>query len=84
MHINCASLSLCSSPVVISNKGVSPSGDLTIERVFLYSTNMTFMISVSIPYMIKIYFIFSHVLNQKSIKRRVASRFLEFTPYSIR
>ena len=44
MHINCASLSLCSTPVVISKKGVSPSGDLTIERVLLYRINMTFMI----------------------------------------
>ena len=44
MHIHCASLSLCSTPVVISKKGVSPSGDLTIERVFLYRINMTFMI----------------------------------------
>ena len=35
MHINGASLSTCSTPVVISKKGVSPSGDLTIERVFL-------------------------------------------------
>ena len=49
MHINCASLSPCSTPLVISKKGVSPSGDLTMDRVFLYSINMEFMISVGIP-----------------------------------
>ena len=34
MHINCESLSPCSTPVVISKKGVSPSGILTMERLF--------------------------------------------------
>ena len=63
MHINCASLSPYSTPVVISKKGVSPSGDLTIERVFLYSINMAFTISVGIPYMIKISFIFSRFIE---------------------
>ena len=86
MHIYCASLSPCSTPVVISKKGVSPSGDLTIERIFLYSINMTFMISVGIPYMIKIPFIFSRFIEskscEKSIKRRVAGRFLDFIPSS--
>ena len=53
MHINCARLSSCSTPVVISKKCVSPSVDLTI-RVLLYSINMAFTISVGIPYMIKI------------------------------
>ena len=68
MHIHCASLSPCSTPVVISKKVVSPSGDLIIERVFLYSINMAFTISVGIPYMIKISFIFMDLLNQKSVK----------------
>ena len=45
MHIHCASLSPC-TPVVILNKGVSPSGDLAIERVLLYSINMKFMIYI--------------------------------------
>ena len=31
MHINCANVSPYSTPIVISKKGVSPSGDLTIE-----------------------------------------------------
>ena len=35
MNRNGVSISPCSTPVVISKKGVSPSGDLTIERVFL-------------------------------------------------
>ena len=35
MNRNGASLSPCSTPVVISKKGVSPSGYLTMERVFL-------------------------------------------------
>ena len=30
-----ASVYPCSTPVVISKKGLSPSGDLTMERVFL-------------------------------------------------
>ena len=88
MHINGASLSLCSTPVVISKKCVSPSGDLTTERVFLYSINMVSTISVCIPYMIKIPFIFSRFFESKAcenyIKRRVAGRFLDFTPSSIR
>ena len=87
MHINSASLSSCSTPVVISKKG-NPSGDLIIERVFLYSINMAFTISVGIPYMIKIYFIFSRFIEskacEKSIKRRVAGRFFYFTSSSIR
>ena len=67
---------------------MSPSGDLTIERVFLYSINIAFMISVGIPYMIKISLIFSRFIEskayEKSRKRRVASRFLDFIPSSIR
>ena len=66
---------------------MSPSGDLTIERVFLYSINMEFTISVGIPYMIKIPFIFSRFIESKAcekyIKRRVAGRFLDFAPSSI-
>ena len=46
MHINGASLSSCTTPVFISKKGVSPSGNLTIERVCLYIINMAFTISV--------------------------------------
>ena len=34
MHINDASLSPCSTPLVISKKDVSPSSDLTMKRVF--------------------------------------------------
>ena len=78
MHINCASLSPCSyTTVVISNIGVSPSGDLTIDRVFLYIINMKFMISVGIPYIINISFIFSRFIKSK------AGRFLDFTPSSM-
>ena len=88
MHINCANVSPYSTPVVISNKGVSSSGDLTIYRVLLYSINMAFTISVGIPYMIMISFIFSRFIEskacEKSIKRREACRFLDFTPSSIR
>ena len=68
MYINYASLSLYSTPVVISKKGVSPSGDLTIERVFLYSINMAFTISVGIPYMIKISLFFSRFIESKACK----------------
>ena len=78
MHINCASLSPWSTPVVISKKGVSQLGDLTIERVLLYRIYMAFMISVGIPYMIKISFIFSRFIKstcEKSIKRKVAGSF---------
>ena len=82
MHINCASLSPCSSPVVISKKEVSPSGDLTIERVFLYRINMAFTISVGIPYMIKISFNFSRFIESKACekfrKRRLAFRLYPF------
>ena len=88
MYINGASLYPCSTPVVISKKDVSPSGDLTIERVLLYSINMAFTSSVGKPYMIKISFIFSRFIEskayEKSINRRVASRFLDFTYSSIR
>ena len=33
-----ARVSPCSTPVVISKKGVSPSGDLTMDRVFCIET----------------------------------------------
>ena len=66
MHINCASLSPCSTTVVILKKGDSPSCDITIERVFLYRINMTFPISVGIPYMNNIYFIFSRFIESKA------------------
>ena len=86
MHVNGASLSQFTPVVnyiIISKKGVSPSSDITIERVLLYSINIEFTISVSIPYMIKISFIFSRFIESKSfensINRRVASRFLDFT-----
>ena len=88
MHINGASLSPCRTPVVISNKGVSPPSDLTMERVFLYSINMAFTILVGIPYIIKIFVIFSRFIEskafEKSINGRVDDRFLDFTPSSIR
>ena len=58
MNRNGASVSPCITPIVISKKGVSPSGDIIMERVFLHRINMEFMISVGIPYMIKIYLIF--------------------------
>ena len=47
---------------------------------------MAFTISVGIPSMIKIYFIFSRFIEsksrEKSINRIVAGRFLESTPSS--
>ena len=48
MNRNEAIVAPCSTPVVISKKGVSPSGDLTMERVFLYSINMVFTISLGV------------------------------------
>ena len=46
---------------------------------------MAFTISVGIPYVIKISFIFSQFIEskacEKSINRRVAGRFLDFTHY---
>ena len=44
MNRNGRSVSPCNNPVVISKKGVSPSGELTMEMVFLYSINMVIMI----------------------------------------
>ena len=35
MNSNCSSVYPCCTPVFISKKGVSPYGDLTIDRVFL-------------------------------------------------
>ena len=45
-----ASVSPCSTPVVISKKGVSPSGDLTLDRVFLYRIIIAFTVSEGRPY----------------------------------
>ena len=52
--------------IVLSKKGVSPSGDLTIERVLLYSINMAFTISVGIQYIIMISV--HDLLNQNPVK----------------
>ena len=40
LHRNVASVSPCSTPVVISKTVVSPSYDLIMERVVLYRINM--------------------------------------------
>ena len=72
MNRNSASVSPCSTPVVILKKGVSPSGYITMERVFLLIINMVFTISVGIPYIIKILLrylsSFQDLLNQKPLK----------------
>ena len=52
-----ASISPCSTPVVMSKKGVSPSGDLTMDRVFLYRIIIAFTVSEGIPYLIRTIFI---------------------------
>ena len=83
-----ASVSPCSTPVVISKKGVSPSGDLTMDRVFLYRIIIAFTVSEGRPYLIKTIFIISRFMVskalEKSMKSSVRGRFLSFTPSSIR
>ena len=66
MNRKSASVYPCSTPVVVSKKGVSPSGDITMERVFLYSVNMVFMISLGMPHMIISYL--HDLLNYKPLK----------------
>ena len=72
-------------------QGVSPSGDLTIERVFMYSIIIALIIiiiSVGIPYFLRMILIFSRFIElkafEKSMKRSVIGTFLSFTPSSIR
>ena len=53
--------------------------------IFLPIINMAFTISVDIPYMIKISFIFPRLIELKDFEnRRLTGMFLDFTPYSIR
>ena len=51
--------------MVISKKGVSPSGDLTIARVFVYSIIIALIVSFGIPYADRIYFNFNLSIESK-------------------
>ena len=84
MNRNGESVCPCSNPSVISKKGVSLSGDITMELIFLYSINMAFTISVGMPYMIKNSRFIESKDFVKSINERVAGRFLDFTHSSKR
>ena len=89
IKINGASVSPCNTPVVLSKKGVSPSGErrssVIIERYVVIMIVIT--VSSGMPYFINIYFIFLRFIVsnafEKSIKRIVSGRFLSFTPSNI-
>ena len=82
-----ASVSPCSTSVVISKKGVLPSGNLTMDRVFLYRIIIAFTLSEGRPYLIRTIFIISRFMVskalEKSMKSSVRGRFLSFKPSSI-
>ena len=73
---------------MISKKSVFPSGDRTIDRVFLYNIMIASTVSFGIPYANSISFIFPLCMEskafEKSINRRVNERFFDFTPSKIR
>ena len=70
--------------MVISKKVVSPSGDLTIARVFVYSIIIALIVSFGIPYADRIYFYFNLSIEsnafEKSINISIAGTFFDFTP----
>ena len=76
------------TPVVISKNNVSPSGDLTIERVFLYSIIITLIISVGITYSCSINSILFQFIElnafQMFMNCSVIGSFFYFTPSSMR
>ena len=67
---------------------VPPSGDLTTERVFLYSITIALIISVGIAYLRRINSILLRFIEsnafEKSMNIIVIGRFFDFTPSTMR
>ena len=81
-------MSSCDTPAIMSKNSVSPSGDLTKARVFLYIIIIAFIISLGIPYASSICSIFDRSMEsnafEKSTKMITAGSCFCFTPSIIR
>ena len=79
-----ASVSPCSTPIAISNKSVSPSGDKTFALVSVYRAMIVLSRFGGTPYALRILNIFSlFILSNafvKSMKVITAGRFFAFIP----
>ena len=62
-------MSPCYTPAILSKKSVSPSGDLTKARVFLYIIIIAFIISLGIPYVSSISSIFYQSMESNAFEK---------------
>ena len=71
-------------PAFISKYSVSPSGDRTIDLVYLYSIMIALIIFVGIMYDLIIYAIFALYIESKALEKstniRHSTRFFSLTP----
>jgi len=69
-------------------KSVSPSGDLTIDLVFLYNIIIALTVSFGMPYAYSIFYIFCRLIEskalEKSMKSKINGRFFDFAPTIMR